>query len=112
MGQSAILGFRAWFAQGKIRVILGPLGKRQLGYFAPGTKAIKLLNELVQLYVGMEIDYDFVIRVKRSDIPNKTQLTKHKKPIMGWNTWLAQKAIPTLENNKTLDIVLSSGRVN
>ena len=112
LGQSAILGYRGWFAQGKIRIILGPLNKWQLDHFAPGTKTITRLNEFVRIYVGMEIDYDFIIRVKRSDIPDKIQLSKDKPPIIGWNTWLAQKAKPQLQSDNTLDIMVSPNRIN
>ena len=47
LGLTAMLGKKGWFAQGKIRIILGPLSKTQLKNFAPGTQALKALNELV-----------------------------------------------------------------
>lgn len=111
LGRSAMLGKKGWFAQGKIHIVLGPLNKKQLEKFAPGTFALKALNELVRMYVGMENDYEFIIRVKRSDIPEKIQLGKQTPAIMGWNTWLSNKSLDYEDRNKTMDIHVSASRL-
>ena len=110
LGRTAMLGKKGWFAQGKIRIILGPLSKSQLKKFAPGTSALKALNELVSMYISMEIDYEFIIRIKKSDIPNKTQLSKTKPPIIGWNTWLPKNST-TNGISDTHDIFVSAHRL-
>ncbi len=110
LGRSVMLGKKGWFAQGKINIILGPLTEEQLHTFAPGTRALKALNEIVRLYAGMEYDYDFVIRVKRADIPEKIKLDKKQAPIMGWNTWLASKPAQ-YDKDETLDISVSANRI-
>lgn len=112
LGRSVMLGQSGWFAQGKINIILGPLSSKQLKTFSPGTTALKALNEIVQLYVGMEYNYDFIIRVKRSDIPEKIQLGGKNKPVIGWNTWLAANPGKTSNKNETVDIKVSSSRFN
>jgi len=111
LGRTAMLGKNGWFAQGKIHIILGPLNNKQLKQFAPGTYALKALNELVRMYVGMEHDYDFIIRVKKSDIPDKIKLGKNSPPIIGWNTWLSSKSSKFKDRNKTLDISVSASRL-
>jgi len=111
LGRSAMLGKKGWFAQGKIHIILGPLNKKQLATFAPGTNSLKALNELVRMYVGMENEYEFIIRVKRSDIPEKIRLGKVEPAIIGWNTWLSNKPAEYEDRNKTLDISVSAGRL-
>ena len=110
LGRSVMLGHKGWFAQGKIRVILGPLNKEQLRRFAPGTSALRSLNELVRLYVGMEIEYDYIIRAKRSDLPDRIELTKKNPPIIGWNTWLSNKPQSNTVKKDTMDIVVSANR--
>ncbi len=112
LGRSAMLGKKGWFAQGKIHIILGPLNKKQLAAFAPGTNSLKALNELVRMYVGMENEYEFIIRVKRNDIPEKIQLGKEEPAIIGWNTWLSNKPANFEDKKKTLDISVSSGRLS
>ncbi|RKZ70427.1 MAG: type VI secretion system baseplate subunit TssG [Gammaproteobacteria bacterium] len=111
LGRSAMIGRKAWFAQGKIRIILGPLNRQQLNQFAPGTYTLKALNELVRMYLGMENDYEFIIRTKKSEIPEHIQLSKNTPPIIGWNTWLSNKPGDVAEQDKTLDISVSASRV-
>ena len=110
LSRSAILGKKGWHAQGKIQIILGPLNKKQLQQFTPGTKALKSLNEIVKLYTNMECNYDFVIRVNRSDIPDKVILSKTSPPIVGWNTWLP-KTGKQPDKNGTVDIIISPNRL-
>lgn len=111
LGRSAMLGKKGWLAQGKIRIILGPLNKQQLSEFSPGTHTLKALNELVRMYVDMETDYEFIIRIKKSDIPEKVQLGKVTPTIIGWNTWLSKKSIRQTGRNKTLDISVPACRL-
>ncbi len=111
LGKSAMLGKRSWFAQGKIHIILGPLNKQQLEAFAPGTTGLKAVNELVRMYVGMEIDYDIIIRIKKSDIPSRMCLGTKDAAVIGWNSWLSSKLIDTKDRNKTVDLSISSKRL-
>ncbi|MGB3610441.1 MAG: type VI secretion system baseplate subunit TssG [Cellvibrio sp.] len=111
LGQSAMVGHKGWFAQGKIRISLGPLNREQFYRFAPGTKALRALNDMVRMYVGIERDYDFIIEVKRRDIPKKITLSKNPNPIIGWNTWLSTSDKPNQDNNETLKITVSANRL-
>jgi len=110
LGRSVMLGRKGWFAQGKFRVILGPLNSKQLHSFAPGTSALRALNELVRFYAGLEYDYDFVIRIKRSDIPDKIKMDRKNPPVMGWNTWLSGKSPQSYRQDETLDITVTASR--
>ena len=111
LGRSVMLGRKGWFAQGKINIVLGPLTKEQLKIFSPGTKALKAINEIVQIYAGMEYSYNFIIKVKRSDIPEKIQLSRKTQPVMGWNTWLSTRP-GEYSKDETLDIKVSASRIN
>lgn len=111
LGHSAMLGRRGWFAQGKSRIKLGPLNKQQFDKFAPGTGALKSLNEIVRTYLGMEQDYDFVVEVKRDDVPNKIALDKHNPPLLAWNAWLSGKPKTNTDKDDLLEILVSSKRL-
>lgn len=111
LGHSTMLGHKGWFAQGKIRISLGPLNREQFYKFTPGTAALRALNDMVRMYVGVEHDYDFTITVKRKDIPRKITLDKHAKPIIGWNTWLSSSDKPIEDNNDILKIRVSANRL-
>ena len=108
LGRTAILGKKGWFAQGKVRVVLGPLTKSQLEIFSPGTDTLAALNELVQLYAGVEHDYEFIIRIKNTDVPKKIRLDSKKPPVIGWNTWLSSNGVRQENKADTIDIAISS----
>ena len=111
LGKSVMLGKKGWFSQGKIRIILGPLNKSQLDQFAPSTNTLKALDEIVRLYIGIEYDYDLIMKIKKKHIPEKTYLTAKKPIIMGWNTWLSSKKNSGTDINETVDIPISSRRL-
>lgn len=111
LGRSVMLGRNGWFAQGKINISLGPLTKKQLNIFSPGSKALKSLNEIVQIYLGMEYSYDFILKVKRNDIPKKIQLSSTANPIIGWNTWLSSDSNTVFGDKDTINIKISSNQL-
>ncbi|NOY71782.1 MAG: type VI secretion system baseplate subunit TssG, partial [Gammaproteobacteria bacterium] len=111
LGKSVMLGRKGWFSQGKIRIVLGPLNKLQLNQFAPGTNTLKALDEIVRLYVGVEHDYDFIMKIKKKNIPEKIQLNKNKPVTIGWNSWLSSKKNNNTDLNETVDIPISSRRL-
>lgn len=112
LGRSALIGSKAWFAQGKVRIVLGPLNKEEFYQFAPGTKALANLHEMVKLYAGMEQDFEYVISVARKHLPYKIQLNQKAPPIIGWDTWLATKPLASYRHGETLNIAISSGRLD
>ncbi len=111
LGQSAMLGGKGWFTQGKIRIVLGPLDKLQLKKFAPGTNTLKALNEMVRTYVNLETDYEFVIRIYRRDIPEKSGLHRDNPPVLGWNAWLNSKHRLRDTTGGTMDISVSPAKL-
>ena len=111
LGRSLMIGKKGWFAQGKIRIILGPLNKSQLRRFAPGTITLKALNELVRMYVGMENDYEFRIRIYKRDKPQRMSLSARSPTIMGWDSWLTSKVVD-YGPDETQDLSISSSRFN
>lgn len=112
LGRSIVFGRKGWFAQCKIRIHIGPLKQHQLQRFAPGTKTLQALNQMVRFYLGSETDYDFVIEVDRKDLSQNVSLSKRNPAIMGWNTWLSGgEAATTRYREKILAIRVSASRV-
>lgn len=112
LGRSAILGGKGWFGQSKIRLKLGPLNQAQFQQFGPGTRALNELNQVVKLFIGAEVDAEYVLYVAREHIPNRIQLNRHKAPIIGWDTWLATRPLPPERKGETLAITVSSHRLH
>jgi type VI secretion system protein ImpH len=93
LGNNAKLGSKGWFMQGKIRISIGPLNTKEFDTLAPGSRKLAALKELVRFYVGVEQDFEINIMLKRSDLSKPLTLNKENRPIMGWNTWFANKNI-------------------
>jgi type VI secretion system protein ImpH len=111
LGKSVMLGRKGWFAQGKIRILLGPLSKEQLRTFAPGTATLKALDEIVRLYINCEHDYDYVMRVKRADIPGTVRLSSAAPSVLGWDTWLSPNIDHYAGSHSIVDIPVSARRL-
>ncbi|HWV16202.1 MAG TPA: type VI secretion system baseplate subunit TssG [Cellvibrio sp.] len=111
LGNSAMLGYKGWFAQSKVRIELGPLNREQFYKFAPGTAALRALSDMVRTYVGVEHDYDFIISVKRRDLPRRIALNSKASPIIGWNTWLSSSEKLFESNSELLKISVSAKRL-
>jgi len=110
LGNNAKLGSKGWFMQGKIRVSIGPLNTEEFNSLAPGSRKLAALKEIVRFYVGIEQDFEINIMLRRSDLSKPLTLSKKNRPIMGWNTWFANKNIDKSTNkNKenTIKIRLS-----
>lgn len=95
LGQDAVVGARVWSIESKIRLRLGPLSYEQFSELLPDSsatphrKAFFLLNQLIRLFLGPEIDFDVQLVLHADDVPS-TQLTpaEDQGPRLGWNCWL------------------------
>lgn len=111
LGKSSILGQKSWFSQGKIRIILRPDNKTQIKKFSPEKNTLKALDEMVRLYIGVEYDYDFIMRINKKDIPERVNFSTKNRPIMGWNIWLSSKTHGNTGSSETIDIPISPRRL-
>jgi type VI secretion system protein ImpH len=86
LGQSTIIGKRAWLRQVKFRVVLSGLSRAQFDAMLPEGKLLPRLNALVQNYVGEELDWDLrLILDERTDQPLRLGGAR-----LGWDAWLGR----------------------
>ncbi len=81
------------------------------GTFAPVSSALKALDEIVRFYINFEYDYDFVMRIRKIDIPARIKLGGKPRPTIGWNTWLLSKVGSKESGAATVDIPVSKRRL-
>lgn len=112
LGRNVMLGRNGWFSQGKIKIVLGPLSKNEFYRFAPGTSTLQALDEIARLYLDMEHDYEFIMQIKRSEIPGRIKLSAKSPPIIGWNTWLSSNTDDLSNKTETVDIPVTSRRIS
>lgn len=111
LGKTVMLGRKGWFSQGKIRIVLGTLTKAQINALAPGMPTLKALDEVVKLYINYEYDHDYVMRIRRRDIPRPIRLNVAQPPKLAWNSWLATKRDTQAQDDDTVEIPVSARRL-
>ena len=97
LGLGAVVGDEIWDTQARVRVRLGPLGRKQYDDFLPGGTALLRLRELVRLYTDDQLDVELQLVLARDDVPqcilgqpddeDGGGLGSGRLPL-GWATWL------------------------
>lgn len=89
LGQSLVLGRKVWDCQNKFRIVIGPLSYEDYRRFMPGGDSLKRLLAWVRSYVGMALEWDVRLILKKEERP----ALRLGGPVrMGWSTWLASGA--------------------
>src|SRR5262245_58658600 len=69
LGEDAILGERTWHAQGRFRVVIGPLSFQDYERFLPSGRSSRALHDLIRLYVGVEHSWEVKLVLKKQEVP-------------------------------------------
>ncbi len=85
LGEDAVLGEKVWDCQSKFRLILGPLSLADYQRFLPNGPGYGKLRDLVKLYIGLELDWDLQLVLKKEQVP-VTRLGGDAA--LGWTSWL------------------------
>jgi len=85
LGVSTVIGRRVYERQGKFRVVLGPLGRKDYQRMFPGRPSLERLMAMVRAYVGDELCWDVKLVLRRADVP---PLRLGGPEELGRTTWL------------------------
>jgi type VI secretion system protein ImpH len=91
LGISATIGERVWDCQQKFRIIAGPMGFADYERLLPGGASLRRLLSVVDNYVGLALDWDLHLILKKQEVP-ATQLGSLGR--LGWTTWLVSQPSP------------------
>jgi len=86
LGSSLMLGRSVWDCQNKFRIVIGPLDYDDYQRFMPGGESMERLLAWVRTYVGLALDWDVRLVLKKEEMP---PLRLGGATRMGWSTWLA-----------------------
>lgn len=89
LGKTTFCGARVWDRQSKMRLVLGPLRKRQFDTFLPDAPAARNLQRLYRLMVGVTIDCEVQLLLAGCDVAATTLGGPMGNARLGWNGWLA-----------------------
>lgn len=109
LGQNAFVGERLWERQNRIRLDLGPLNREQFASLLPGQPGLVALRELVQFCVGLTLDCDVTLIIKRDEIPEPVLRGASDAPRLGYSLWLNSQA--AREDAKDASFALLGARI-
>ena len=98
LGASLVLGRSVWDCQHKFRIVIGPMGYDDYRRLLPGGDSLKRLQAWVKTYVGLTLDWDVRLILKKEHMP---PLKLDGTTRMGWTTWLTSAA-PSRNPNQLL----------
>ena len=98
LGASLVLGRSVWDCQHKFRIVIGPMGYDDYRRLLPGGDSLKRLQAWVKTYVGLTLDWDVRLILKKEQMP---PLKLGGTTRMGWTTWLTSTA-PSRNPNQLL----------
>ena len=119
LGKNTILGKKVWQVQGKFSVMLQPKNWDEFMEFSPDSLQLRAMENLIHLYVGIELDFDFTIRFDVNQIPRaqlkqpkiQTQKSEDQPLRLGWNCKIANNiqtrhSKPQLASNNNSDVFI------
>ena len=109
LGVDAVAGGKVWDPQAAFRIVVGPVGRRDLLALMPTRPLLHQLADLVRSYAGPDLAFDVQVILRREDVPDLQIGVGDGAAAaqLGWNTWA--KGLPALED-KT-DIILDLDRL-
>lgn len=90
----ATAGARVWDAQGRFRIVLGPMTRRRFLDFLPGGPDLRRLTDLARAFCGPELDFDIQLVLRREDVPRCAPDRSAASPRLGYDCWLAALPLP------------------
>ncbi|MFK0311067.1 type VI secretion system baseplate subunit TssG [Pseudomonas sp. NPDC090233] len=97
LGMDTVVGSRVWDAQGKFRLLIGPLDMPQLCSLLPGSLGMRRLTDWVRHYAGLTLEWDVNLIVAREHLP-AARLGQGTR--LGWNSWLL--SAPATDDDRQL----------
>jgi type VI secretion system protein ImpH len=100
LGESAVLGTRAWDQQTKFTLVVGPLKLKDFEEFLPAGSRFQPVVEMTRFYTGRELDFEINLVIKALEVPPAV-LSAKSGPRLGWTSWIRTKA-STKDDNQVI----------
>ncbi len=100
LGLGAVAGRKVPDIQHRFRLRLGPLTRDEFESFLPGALGFHHLRDVVRNYLGLELDWDVRLVLKKEQVPS-ARLGDSVR--LGWTSWLA---MPIERRRRDADDVL------
>ncbi len=95
LGSEAVVGQRVWDVESKFRIRLGPLSYAEFRRLLPDGDMLRPVREMVRLYVGLHLEFDVQLVLKRREVPPcRLGGDPAGGARLGWNTWVRHGEFP------------------
>lgn len=89
LGQTSVLGTKAWDQQAKFKVRVGPLGYEEFSSLLPSGQSYPVLVNLTKFFAGPDLDFNVNLVCNAQEVPHcRLRETESYVPRLGWTTWL------------------------
>jgi type VI secretion system protein ImpH len=88
LGETTVVGVRAWECQHKFRLTFGPLDMDDYQRMLPGGSSLTVLIAIVRTYTCDEYNWDVHLILKRDQV-RPTVLGEYGQ--LGWTTWMSDQ---------------------
>ncbi|MDX2200023.1 MAG: type VI secretion system baseplate subunit TssG [Phycisphaerae bacterium] len=92
LGESCVMGARVFDRSGKLRIRIGPLDFANYQRFLPEGDAATALRELVLLYLGDPLEFDYELILRKEDVPMLAMGKNPQVGRLGQSGWLKSRA--------------------
>lgn len=111
LGQSSFCGCRVWDRQSKVRLVIGPVRRRQFDDFLPGGNTFHGLRRLFRLMVGATFDCEVLLILDRRDITPARLDSRSEASRLGWNAWCNSTDI-NADSRDTTFLIKAADRID
>lgn len=111
LGQTSFCGGRVWDRQSKVRIVIGPLRRRQFDDFLPGGDAFRSLRRLFRLMVGVTFDCEVQLILDRQDIAPTRLDSQSGTSRLGWNAWFKSGSV-TGDSDDTTFLINAADQID
>jgi len=95
LGSEAVVGQRVWDVESKFRIRLGPLSYAEFRRLLPDGDMLRPVREMVRLYVGLHLEFDVQLVLKRREVPRcRLGGDPAGGARLGWNAWVRHGEFP------------------
>lgn len=92
LGQTAVLGTKAWDQQAQFKVRVGPLNYNEFANLLPSGQSYPVLVNLTKFFAGPDLDFNVNLICNAKEVPTcRLRESDVYAPRLGWTTWLKTK---------------------
>lgn len=92
LGSEAMMGARVWQRDLRLRLMIGPLGRKNFDAFLPDGIAAKSLKKMLSMFTGLCLEYEIQLIFHRNEVQGTTLLSDSKCGRLGWDALLNPEA--------------------